>query len=407
MLGVWTNWERDEAHSATELAQYYRDLNNRNWPELMTDCTMKFEFRPLDDGCGFEYSTDGGDTWNSVNLPDCEGPQGIPGIQGEQGVQGEQGEPGEQGIQGVQGIQGEQGPQGIQGEAGVSGTTSNPAPNPPGEPSQGLRCAVARGVSQWAIEKLGDSLDAYQSLVELGKSFEVAVSGMIDAVPVVGAFIDAALDYATEIAEWDVVNLKSCITEEFEDEVFCALYCELGEDGVISDAIFANWAARCALFLPCALGVTFIGQVFSVCLAAIGAQNCRNRAYIFSSPSDECPPCDDCPDEFSIALTYENGATGPSSVMTGEEFTVTLGAGTGCGDMNYNGTVYFSVCWDFEIVSIDGFTQSTCSGSWAWRSCGNAWTYPVGTPEIPAAQINAYGWNSVTPSSITFRAVNA
>jgi len=65
--------------------------------------------------------------------------------------------------------------------------------------------------------------------------------------------------------------------------VFCALYCELGDDGVITDTIFNNWVLNVASLPLCALGATLVGQVLSLMMLAVGAQNVRNRAYIFAT----------------------------------------------------------------------------------------------------------------------------
>ena len=250
------------------------------------DCDIMLQFEPLEDGCGFQFSTDGGQTWTPVSLSLCVGPEGP---QGDQGIQGPAGETGSQGATGATGPQ---------GPPGVSGTTSNPAPPPPGAPSTQKRCGVARGVSQWAIEKYSDSIDFLKSAFEAAQSLEVALSGLIDAIPVVGAFIDAAMDFAAELVDKDLEDMKACITEDWEDHVFCLLYCRLGNDGVITQEIFDGWVSDLTnpvISPPCLPFVTFVSQGMALNLAAIGLQNVQNRSYIFSAPSDECPPCD-CPD---------------------------------------------------------------------------------------------------------------
>jgi len=275
------------------------------------DCEdISFE---VDENGNLIFTCSGGDP---IDVGHVVGPQGPQGPQGIQGEQGEQGEEGPQGLQGVQGSMGAQGVAGPQGPQGVSGTTSTPAPNPSGADGDAKRCGVARGVTQWLIDKYGDSLDAFTAIYELAQSIEAAASGMIDAVPVVGAFIDAAMDFATEIVEWDIANLRACITEEFEDAVFCNLYCELGDDGVITDQVFTNFVQNCAIMPLCIHGLTLVGQVFSLMCLAIGAQNCRNRGYIFASSGSGCPPCDACPpDECDIVWNF---------ATTGQGFTPSL-----------------------------------------------------------------------------------
>lgn len=265
------------------------------------DCDIMLQFEPLEDGCGFQFSVDNGATWNPVVLPQCVG------------IQGEQGETGETGPQGESGETGAQGPPGVAGPPGQSGTTSNPPGDPPGEPGTAKRCGVARGVSQWAIEKYADSIDFLQAAFELGQSIGNATSDLIESIPVLGAFIGAAIDFVTELKDFDLVNLEGCITEDWEDHVFCLLYCRLGNDGIITQEIFDGWVSDLTNPLispPCLPFITFVSQGMALNLAAIGLQNVQNRSYIFSAPSDECPPCDDCPAGWCYKFDFATGMQG-------------------------------------------------------------------------------------------------
>lgn len=339
--------------------------------------------------CILEFSSDGGETWvQFANVSTC-GAQGIQGIQGEPGTQGEPGE---------QGIQGEQGEQGIQGEPGQSGTTSNDPGNPPGEDSEEKRCAVATGVASWMIDKFGDSLDAFAAAYEGLESIEVAVSGMIDAIPVVGAFIDAAMDFGAEIVEWDIANLKACVTEEFEDAVFCALYCELGEDGVITDTIFTNWVLGVASQPLCAIGLTLVGQVMSLMMLAVGAQNARNRAYIFASASNCRTACEDCPIENCDTVLVEGTRyvqdSGQTRVKSGCNWTCTSTTQPSSGlqllQIKSDDGSYFSV----EIVS--GFDNNYSE----WHSESSGTIINDGIPGCGNELI--LGWPDNTPRTIVF-----
>jgi len=333
--------------------------------------------------CILQKTVDG-EIWEDfADLSTC-GAQGETGATGAQGIQGIQGT---QGAQGIQGIQGAQGAQGIQGEQGTSGTTSNDAPNPPGTPGEDLRCAVARGVTQWSIEKFSDGLDRFQAYFQLAASIEVAVSGVIDAIPVFGAFIDAAMDFGREVAEWDIVNLKACITEEWEDEIYCKLYCLLGDDAVITDEVFANFLGDVALMNPCLIGLTLVSQVYAAGTLAIGAQNFRNRAYIFASEVSNCPPCADCLGATASVIPGLPGSVTPATIIEGEEWV--LSSASNAGQNQFVG-IQFDRCVAITVISSSGWVNGAGqAGTPAWRDCANTIhnTNPDAAPESLAAML--------------------
>lgn len=67
-LTVWNNWERDEEHKATQVAQqmWQAYVNIRECP---TGGDM--QLRLCQTGCGIEYSTDDGETWTCLDLSGC------------------------------------------------------------------------------------------------------------------------------------------------------------------------------------------------------------------------------------------------------------------------------------------------------------------------------------------------
>jgi hypothetical protein len=209
------------------------------------------------------------------------------------------------------------------------------------------------------IDKFGDSLDAFAATFQLVASIETAVSGMIDAVPVVGAFIDAAMDFGREIVEYDINNLRACVTEEFEDAVFCALYCELGNDGVITDEIYQAWVSGVASQPLCTIGLTLVGQVMALMMLAVGAQNARNRAFIFATSGQCRTVCDDCPEEWVVHLlggfdhaeffTNESGREGHNYAFTYNPTTDHLEAG-----LAENGAYYLG--WSLDASAAETIT---------------------------------------------------
>jgi hypothetical protein len=352
-------------------------------------------------GCVLEKTEDGGETWVPfADVSTC-------GAVGPQGPQGIQGETGEQGSQGIQGLQGVQGIQGVQGEPGISGTTSEPAPEPPGDDGQAKRCNVARGVTQWSIEKFSDALDAFQATYQVVAAVEVAVSGMIDAVPVVGAFIDAAMDFGREIVEWDIVNLKACITEEWEDEIYCKLYCLLGEDGVITDEIFNEFLTEVALMPPCSIAVTLVSQVYALAMLAVGAQNFRNRAYIFASLETTCISCDDCPDCENFNAPATSGTAGFDTgidIASGQEITITatgtwkygLSAPEECDADGLPGTAPGD--WMLTTAQAQALIGKIGSGG-SWFDIGTSYT---GTPGAGRLYVTMNEWTGGSGAEANF-----
>jgi hypothetical protein len=229
------------------------------------------------------------------------------------------------------------------------------------------------------IDKFTDTLDGIKAGFEAAKTIEVIASGLIDTIPVLGAFVDSLMDYLTEIQEFDIVNLQACVTEEFEDVVFCALYCELGTDGLITDEIYSAWAGHVALFLPCAPFVTLVGQCMALMMAAIGANNARVRGFLFKTQAECRTTCDDCPPDQTIDITMNVGTVDHSHRVTGDRFTVSSGTLEGDPDCGNEPYVEFSIspAAHLKVISVTGRTTSC-----AYGGSGTEWgiwsSYPTG-----------------------------
>lgn len=376
-------------------------------------CEVDLLFDIRAEGCILQKSEDGGETWqNIIDLTSCVGITC---------VEIETLEPGSEataeivdgclmlgvprGDTGATGATGEQGEQGEQGETGQSGTTSNPAPDPVGTEGEPRRCAVARGVTEWLFGKFNDSLDFVQALKELEIEATTIAAQLIDAVPVVGAFVEAAVTFVNMAVSVEIALLKACDTEDLRDDVFCELYCLLPNDGIITDEIFNDWVEAVETIGTCDAGAVTIGEGLRNLMLGIGAQNFRNRGYIFSTGSEECPDCDDCPLPITLTPAF-GGIVNKEHVDYNEEFTLTLGADSGLW-WNWNGVVQISPCVKTVIVSVSNFTPggTPLQANWAYRDCDNTQHAQHGSITLPSTAIKECGGNSLTQAVITMKCV--
>lgn len=107
----------------------------------------------------------------------------------------------------------------------------------------------------------------------------------------------------------------------------------------------------------------------------------------------------------TIVLNYDFGGSGVSSVESGEEFDLVLGAYGGF----YNSQVIFSVPVNLELISVTGWTQGPYSGAtWAYTrgngSDGGFYPAPI---NVPGESCLKYGVNSSTAATVRLRATIA
>lgn len=352
-------------------------------------------------GCNLEALIDG--VWVvKGDLTDCA----VPGPQGEQGPQGIQGEPGETGPQGIQGIQGPTGATGPQGPAGPPGadcdctTAPAPAPDPPGTPSDELKCGAATYLAAWSTDVFGDSLVNIQQSVTAAKILADLVTDLISAIPVVGAVVDAVVDFAVDVAAKDINDLIGQNNTAFREMQQCWLYCRLDDDGVMTQEILDEWINFNLFLLPQGPLLTLIGQSFGLFLGSLGLEQVRYRTYLGSlTPSATCEVCDcdeepeECPEilpdrtnvvevpiaslppgsSFSNAnFSIQGQSVGPYGVGANSELIITLpqercitrivhrGQGSGNG-VWYTANLYIDGVF-IEVININHGTGG-CTGS--------------------------------------------
>lgn len=302
-------------------------------------CAMIEEIRV--NGCALEVRYRGTTAWLVVgDLTSCAvpGPQGEPGVPGADGLPGADGQDGasaelrktdthiqwrqdddeptwtnlvpladlkgakgDTGAQGPAGPQGEQGPAGPQGPKGDKGDVGYDNPgDPPGSASNGKRCGVAVGLTDW-IKAIHEGhllqLDAYGDAVN-------AALDVISASGNTGLLIAGIINIGVSALEIGVAVIRSENNIDFWEDVRCKLYCLLPQSGVIDETIISQWGDSIA-------GLNDIGYrpVQTLIKTGIAFQEYRRRAYAYAlEPSSICESlCTDCPDEWCYTFDFTLG----------------------------------------------------------------------------------------------------
>lgn len=366
------------------------------------DCDIMLQFRELEDGCGFEFSTDGGSTWNAVNLTACVG---------------EKGDKGDTGDQGIQGIQGEKGDKGDPGDSGsCDGCQSNGAPqtNEVNDTGRKVACAVADGVSQWLFDTFSDQLDLISAYVSAGVTGFKIVNKITDAFlqfTIVGdEAADAITEFVTGSVSTGVATIRAADTTDFREHVKCQLFCLLvptdGDFGTSFDDVISPFVAGIT-----ASETPIIAIPFTAFIRGIDISAWRTRAAINANNSGECDDCTDCPeDEITIELNIvENicheGTLSHTTRKVGERFTFTPASQADCsgrsGQGEFDGWVTITPHATLRVTDVQNWTPGT---GWQWFNPNNG---GGGAPSVGAEQ-DTDGWagNSTTQYTIEFEVVS-
>jgi hypothetical protein len=286
----------------------------------VTDCILEAktdgEWSPV-----FDFSTCVGIQGEQgiQGIPGDTGPQGEKGDAGDTGAKGDTGDTGEVGEQGIQGEMGETGPQGEKGDKGNPGIGGADAPDITNEPSDQVRCAVSRAMANYLQAKFIASILRLKASFEAAASIGTALEDLIEAIPVVGNFLEAATDFVTNfnLEHFDDLN-GLAIDPDWQNGVRCALYCLMGDDGDVTDAIWDDWLQFMYLSLPQGPFLTVIGQAEYLLAFAIGVEKFRSIGYVHKDDAEACNPCDDCPEDgfdWTLVYNFTDGDAGWSAVV--------------------------------------------------------------------------------------------
>lgn len=327
-------------------------------------------------------------------------------------VVGDPGASGEPGLPGNTGPQGPAGPTGGQGDPGAGGRGSvftGPELNATNPTVPDMACAVSTWITTFTHNKWGDVLDTIQAALDLGKAIADVTADVINVLLQFTVIGNEALDAAKDTVEGVVTEtldlLRAWDTEEFQEFVRCALYCELvkhgGGFGDSWDDVMAPWVAKVAAKLD-----TGLGPVYALFLESIALQTYQLQASVGSLSEVSCLQCVDCPD---LIISYTHGS-GPATAAYGDTVTFTaVAVAEPPSNGAYNVQVNFDPCVQLEYVSSTGWTDIDGVGgnvSWNITDCANVihGTHPPSDiASFPTSDAITVGINSVTPYTITFR----
>lgn len=242
--------------------------------------------------CTLQVTYDGTNWVDIGSLSECaiEGPQGETGPAGPQGPQGETGP------------QGPAGPQGPQGETGPAGADCDCSITPP-QPditidSDLIACNVAVGLSRYLTEKFDVAMTTVDQLVDAGNILADLVSGLIDAIPVIGAVVDAVADFMTDVVAESPDELKSVNDIDWREMIQCQLYCYFKDQAKITDDVIDSaileLASWCNQQPPRGPLLIIIGPIFGLWVRLFDRNEIKRRATIYKNSSDtlDCLICD-------------------------------------------------------------------------------------------------------------------
>jgi len=237
------------------------------------------EFRTIEvnercDQNQWKYTVEPDDAWRDMGTPVCDGENGTPGQDGEDGAPGQDGEDCDCG---------------------------DPVPTQPpvvvGDDRCQQACNIATGLGTWIKEKFDDTLTLAKAAFEALDIVADVASDLIDAIPVLGAIVDAVVEYAENLGEKDIAALQSVSNNEFKEMVQCKLYEIMADDtgdftleyfDQVKDEL-QGWAV---LLPPLGPLLTVIGQTFALFVETIPASEMLRRANVYKNSEANCELCD-------------------------------------------------------------------------------------------------------------------
>ncbi len=327
-LTQWFNWERNEGHDGKEAAQVWkRVFNEIDWSTMSCCCTDEFAppsgfFRVNSNG-QMETSSDGGVTWTVNTTQDYRYSSGqFPPL-----------------------------PADVLGDDPRCQSANNVLAY--------LQSAQEKYNDAWTLNgDIGALVTAVLALIQ-----EVGILAGISSLTIAAAGFPYLLVLGVAVAAyylgrsvWD-----ASFSDEFWQEVLCAIYCNIGEDGSISAGQFAVVLSKIN-----DIGFSAARLYIWAFVNAIGAVGLQNAARTMSSSEESCEDCEPC------------------QTPCGEPFISYYGVGTivGSGDDYiemesevWSGTgaqsVALSTFGTMDCCHVDHI--ETVSGAWtnvAYAACG-------------------------------------
>jgi hypothetical protein len=248
----WFNWQRDEAHSGRQLAQYWTRLfTDIDWSTMSCCCDQPpVQFRWTEDG-DLERSVDGGVTWTPA-------PEYDPRL------------------------------------------NSPRFPEPPGAESDDKKCIAATGMTALIKEQVGDNLTDDMARFTLGELISTWVQTMIQSSNPFQALITIA---ANQIFALVIAVLRPALTEAVYDMLTCIFYCNMADDISFNASQLDNVTTAVGDQIG-GVATLFFQQLINL----LGVVGLTNLARAGGASSGDCSDCDctPCIDECMTEWTWYN-----------------------------------------------------------------------------------------------------
>lgn len=265
-LTYWSVWQRDDAHTAKDAARVWMDilddasrqLNECGVFDMTSPCGCDHEgrqFRINEDG-EYQYSDDGGVTW--IDAPELD-------------------------------------------------PRNNSIQFPPvGAASETSRCKAARNIVSQMQSQLADFVDNLSAFGTLA-----AIVGSIISIAAVflsgGTLAPVVAAFAVVMLNAGDTAVAAAFTSTVWDDLHCAIFCNIGDDGSVTDAQISSILEQAADTIT-GLAYTIIEHWFSL----YGSVGLSNMGAVGNADGDDCDECGcDCTLETATVLEFRFQAALP------------------------------------------------------------------------------------------------
>lgn len=348
-LTIWNTWATDEAHTAREVAQVWRDVWNKAIGDEDTmgcGCSEKPTLRRITPNGLLEVSFDDGQTWqpDKVNDPRFSNPT-LPPL--------------------------------------TSGT------------SHERRCQTANSIVTALEEEQQKQLDILQGQANLATSIFDSIAAFLAIVGATG--VGALFALISLLIGLLVRTIISMIPEDFEAQftlttwqtLVCIIYCEMDEDANISESAWQTIKQRALTEVPTAYAGNWCSDMINA-MGVVGLTNAGRAGY---GGSRDCTTCD-CDETWCFEFNF---------VTDDYDFEATFGQWTlGQGWVGTSAGTGKSI----SIHKAHSMTTIThLEADVTFNPRGNL-NFSIGTTGVLTANnvlSNTYTWDgSVTDDDITF-----
>jgi len=191
---------------------------------------------------------------------------------------------------------------GPKGDKGDSGEAAYPY-TPPPIPGANTRCNVADYVAAWVAGAFQDLLNQMNYELTISQNYANIAAALVGGIPGAGFLASAMFTAISGIAAIGQAGVQAAFTQQFREDVMCHLYCELGEDGDITQAVKDSWGSD-VQGMTNDLHVAYANFIQATPLSIL-----RQRAYFAHDYGGNCLPCD-CTDTWEHTFDFTTGTHG-------------------------------------------------------------------------------------------------